>query len=56
MSASAPLLEMHRDRWNASPGPEEQAAAIAAVEAGSVLFFRNCSRGWHFLVARWGWM
>jgi hypothetical protein len=17
---------------------------------------RNCSRGWHFLVARWGWM
>jgi hypothetical protein len=39
MNASAPLIEVHLEHWDATPGPEEQAAAIAAVESGRVLSF-----------------
>lgn len=39
MSASTSLIEMQLDRWDAALAPEEQAAAITAVESGGVLFF-----------------
>lgn len=39
MKDSAPLLEMHLEHWDSTPGPEEQTAAIAAVESGRVLCF-----------------
>ncbi len=39
MNASAPLIEVDLEHWDATPAPEEQAAAIAAAESGKVLFF-----------------
>ena len=39
MNASFPLIEIHLEHWDSTPDAEEQAAAIAAVESGRVLFF-----------------
>jgi hypothetical protein len=39
MNASTPLIEVRLERWDATPAPADQAAAIAAVESGKVLVF-----------------
>src|SRR4030095_114069 len=39
MSFSPPLIEIPRERGDSIPKPEEQAAAIAAVEQGGVVCF-----------------
>lgn len=39
MKDSAPLLEMDLEHWDSTPEPEEQTAAVAAVESGRVLCF-----------------
>jgi hypothetical protein len=58
MKASAPVLEMPFEHWDLTPGPEEQAAAVAAVESGRVLWFPHLAfaleAGEHrFLSADW---
>ena len=45
MNASTPWIEMPVEHWNSIPGPEEQAAAIAALESGGVVYLPRLAFG-----------